>query len=170
MAVKLNRNRHVPEHPLCRIASHNALSMYYAPADRQSNLLTNFAECETPISNLLDSSHRYIFYNTVVLWLFSLRFCPLWQFFLGIMDSSQLPPFADLSQLPAGRPPANTLPNFIDPVTLKAPIVALNVLFLALATLLVVLRLYTRKYVSRVLGWEDCTVHSNQFRMGNAHY
>ncbi|CAF9907976.1 MAG: hypothetical protein HETSPECPRED_007954 [Heterodermia speciosa] len=65
----------------------------------------------------------------------------------------------DLSQIPAGRPPAGTLPNFIDPVTLKAPVVALNVVFLALATVFVGLRLYTRKFLSRMLGWDDFVNH-----------
>ena len=68
----------------------------------------------------------------------------------------------DLSQIPAGRPPAGTVPNFIDPVTLKAPVVAFNVTFLTLSTVIVGIRLYTRKFLSRVLGWEDCKVYPNE--------
>jgi len=46
------------------------------------------------------------------------------------MDPSHLPPGLDLAQLRAGRPPPGTSPNFINSVTLKAPVVAINVIFL----------------------------------------
>ena len=62
----------------------------------------------------------------------------------------------DLSQLPASR-------HFADRVTLKAPVVALDVILLTLATVFVGLRLYTRKFLLRMLGWEDCKVHPNGF-------
>ena len=73
------------------------------------------------------------------------------------MEPSQLPPSLDLSQLPAGRPPYGTSPNFVNPVTLKTPVVTINVVFLALATLFVSLRIYTRKFLNRILGQDDCT-------------
>lgn len=73
------------------------------------------------------------------------------------MDLSQRPPGVDLAHLPAGRPPPGTSPNFINPVTLKAPVVAINVVFLALSTIFVSLRLYTRKFLTRALGPGDCT-------------
>ena len=72
------------------------------------------------------------------------------------MDPSQLPPGADLAQIPAGRPPPGTISNFINPVTLKDPIVAINVIFLTVATLFVSLRIYTRKFLNRTIGSEDC--------------
>ena len=72
------------------------------------------------------------------------------------MNPAQLPPNLDLAQLPAGRPPQGTSSNFINPVTLKTPVVAINVVFLSLATLFVILRLYTRRFLNRALGPEDC--------------
>lgn len=72
------------------------------------------------------------------------------------MDPTQLPAGANLSQLPAGLPPKGIHPNFTSPPTLKAPVVTVNVAFLAIATLFVCLRLYTRKFIGRGLGSEDC--------------
>ncbi len=74
-----------------------------------------------------------------------------------IMDPSQLPPGLDLAHLPAGRPPPGTSPNFVKPVTSRAPVIAISVIFLTLSTLFVSLRLYTRKFLNRALGLEDCT-------------
>lgn len=73
------------------------------------------------------------------------------------MDPSQLAPGVDLFQIPAGRPPHGIIPNFIDPVTLKVPVVAINVVFLTVATLFVSLGIYTRKFLNRTVGPEDCT-------------
>ena len=73
------------------------------------------------------------------------------------MDPSQLAQGVDLAQIPAGRPPHSIIPHFIDPVTLKVPVEAINVIFLTVATLFVSLRIYTRKFLSRTVGPEDCT-------------
>ena len=72
------------------------------------------------------------------------------------MDPFQLPPGFDLAQLPAGRPPNGATSNFIDPVTLKSPVVAINVVFVSLATAAVSLRVYTRKFIIQALGPDDC--------------
>ena len=72
------------------------------------------------------------------------------------MDLSQLPPGIPLSQIPAGRPPPGTLPNFTNPETLRNPVIVVNALLLTVATLTVCLRLYTRKFIVQALGAEDC--------------
>ena len=71
------------------------------------------------------------------------------------MDTSQLPPGISLSQIPAGRPPLGTLPDFTSPATLRNPVIVVNALLLTVATLTVYLRLYTRKFIIQVLGAED---------------
>lgn len=83
------------------------------------------------------------------------------------MDPTKLPPGASLSQIPAGRPPKAVLSNFTNPATRKAPVVATNVVFLAIATLFVCVRLYTRKFISRLLGPEDCDYDTSAFNAGN---
>ena len=72
------------------------------------------------------------------------------------MDPSQFPPGIDLAQIPAGRPPRGVISNFVNPVTLKTPVVAINVVFIVLATAVVSLRVYTRKFINRALGPDDC--------------
>ena len=63
----------------------------------------------------------------------------------------------DLSHTPAGRPPPGVHPNFVDPESLRDSVIAINVLFLVLATLAVVMRLYTKQMIARAIGWDDCT-------------
>lgn len=72
------------------------------------------------------------------------------------MDPTELPAGANPAQVPAGPPPEGILPNFTSPSTLKTPVVTVNVAFLTIATLFVCLRLYTRKFINRLLGPEDC--------------
>ncbi len=72
------------------------------------------------------------------------------------MDLSQLPPGIRPDQIPAGRPPSGLLPNFDDPVSLKDPLVAVNVTLLVITTLFVGLRVYIRIFINHKLGLEDC--------------
>ena len=64
--------------------------------------------------------------------------------------SSQL-----LAKIPAGRPPPGVKPNFVDPPSLKGSVIAVNVVFMALATTVVALRIYTRRVLIKRFGWDD---------------
>lgn len=72
------------------------------------------------------------------------------------MDPSQLPPGVDIAQVPAGPPPPGITSNFTDPETLRAPVIAVNVILLVVTTTFVGMRIYTRKFLNRILSAEDC--------------
>ena len=57
---------------------------------------------------------------------------------------------------PAGKPPAGVLPNFTDPPNLTALFILTLTVTQTLATLAVVLRVYTKWSIIRSLGYEDC--------------
>lgn len=60
------------------------------------------------------------------------------------------------TSLPAGLPPENVLPNFDYPET-RAPTahVAMGI-SLAVATVFLMLRLYTKFFIMKLWGWDDC--------------
>jgi hypothetical protein len=70
------------------------------------------------------------------------------------MDMSMIPPGADLSLIPAGMPPNGTMPNFIDPPSLKIATLGVAIPLMIIATLCVVLRLAERLREKKV-GAED---------------
>ena len=57
---------------------------------------------------------------------------------------------------PAVSPPAGVVPNFDNPANLDVYVTLCNTLCFVFATLAVVLRMYTKVYILRVLAWEDC--------------
>ena len=57
---------------------------------------------------------------------------------------------------PGLPPPPGTIPNFVDPPTLENVQIAAAVVCLALAVLTTVLRMYTKAFVIKAIGWEDC--------------
>ena len=61
----------------------------------------------------------------------------------------------DLSQIPAGHPPPGLKPNFTNPSPLQTPVIILSTIFLSLATMMVILRVYTRRFLSKLLSWSD---------------
>lgn len=67
-----------------------------------------------------------------------------------------LPPNADLSKIPAMKPPPGEIPNFVDPPSIGNAIIIVNVVFLALMLGFVTVRVYTKGVLSRSLGWDDC--------------
>lgn len=67
-----------------------------------------------------------------------------------------LPPNADLSKIPAMKPPPGVTPNFINPPSIGNTIIVVNVVFLTLMLGFVILRIYTKGVLTRSLGWDDC--------------
>ena len=61
---------------------------------------------------------------------------------------------------PAMSPPAGVLPNFRNPPNLNLYVTLTIALCISFATLAVLLRMYTKVFVVRVLAWEDCKFHS----------
>ncbi len=53
-------------------------------------------------------------------------------------------------------PPADIIPNFHDPANLDAYVTLTIALCVAFGTLAVLLRMYTKVFILRVLAWEDC--------------
>jgi hypothetical protein len=62
----------------------------------------------------------------------------------------QLPPLSVLASWPT--------PNYIDPVTRGPGLLIVNIVFSALAFIVVALRLYTRVWITRSLGMDDVFV------------
>ena len=52
-------------------------------------------------------------------------------------------------------PPAGVTPNFVDPPSQDAVIIAVHTVFLTLSTLFVSMRVLLRAYVLRSFGWDD---------------
>ncbi len=63
----------------------------------------------------------------------------------------------DPSSKSVGHPPPGAHSNFVNPVSLRTPVITVNSVFLVLATLAVVVRLYAKGFVTRAAGWDDCT-------------
>ena len=63
----------------------------------------------------------------------------------------------DLDTMPALAPPPGVTPNFRDPYSLAAPLRAVYTLAVVLTTLTTFVRLYTKFFIMKVGGWEDCT-------------
>ncbi|KAK7987215.1 hypothetical protein PG988_002203 [Apiospora saccharicola] len=62
-----------------------------------------------------------------------------------------------LDHLPAGRPPPGVIPNFVDPESKAHTLLTLEYVFLSLALVAVIVRLYVRTRLVRVWGWDDTT-------------
>ncbi len=57
---------------------------------------------------------------------------------------------------PAMSPPPGVIPNFVDPPNLNSYWVLSLTLSLTFSTLFVLMRMYTRLFISRVTSWDDC--------------
>ena len=53
-------------------------------------------------------------------------------------------------------PPPGVKPNFVDPENFHPAMIATIVFCLALTTLLTVARVYTKLFISKTHGWDDC--------------
>ena len=66
-----------------------------------------------------------------------------------------VPPGTDLSKLPALAPPAGVVPNFIDPESRAYAVLVGSGVITAVTLIFVILRLYTKAFVTKAIGWED---------------
>ncbi len=62
----------------------------------------------------------------------------------------------DFSNIPAAAPPPGMVSNFSDPKTLSTSLIVLNAIFLSIMLIVVGARLYSRAFLSRAIGWDDC--------------
>ena len=62
----------------------------------------------------------------------------------------------DLNGVPVENPPTGVIPNFIDPPSRGYEVIIAVAICLTFMIPSVVIRLYTRIFISRSLGWDDC--------------
>ena len=62
----------------------------------------------------------------------------------------------DPNTTPALQPPPGVLPNFNDPYNTDSTINGTLGICIAISSIFVLLRLYTKLYIIRKYGWEDC--------------
>ena len=71
--------------------------------------------------------------------------------------AASLPPGMDLDMIPSMAPPPGVVPNFINPVTLADPILAVCVATSVLAVILLCMRLYSTTRITRSASYDDAT-------------
>ena len=64
------------------------------------------------------------------------------------------------SETPALTPPPGVIPDFVHPASIRKYNILCQAICLPLSTIFVCMRMYTRSYVSRNLGAEDCILLS----------
>ena len=57
-------------------------------------------------------------------------------------------------------PPPGVIPNFVNPHSIADAVKVLDVIWIVLATLTTVIRLYTKIYILKAHGWADCMLYS----------
>lgn len=108
-------------------------------------LSTAIIICREPVGHLLDYFVSFFHFK-------SFKNTPVYRIpWLIIMD---------LDQIPAYPPPPGVISNFKNPVSLAKPLVIVNVMFLSLMMIFVGIRIYTKGYIVRKLGWDDCGCYS----------
>ena len=63
---------------------------------------------------------------------------------------------ASIVTSPAGKPPAGLKSNFVNPHYAGGRFIAISGIFLSLAVVAVVLRIYTRAVIQRCFAADDC--------------
>lgn len=71
------------------------------------------------------------------------------------MDNEKLKQL--IGELPGMEPPLGEVPNLINPPTMENINLLCQVSCLTLSTVCVLIRMYTKIYIIRSHGWEDCT-------------
>lgn len=62
----------------------------------------------------------------------------------------------DLSKVPAAPPPPGVTPNFDNPPSEAYEIYSISIAMCATATVVLLARLYTRAFILRATGLDDC--------------
>ena len=70
---------------------------------------------------------------------------------------SGFPPGADLSKIPLAANPNGDPPNFVDPPSQGATVLAVGLVFAVMSFSFVMLRIYTNLRIVRKLKMDDCT-------------
>lgn len=65
----------------------------------------------------------------------------------------------DPNLIPALTPPEGVTPNFVDPETYVYLPLVFSFVCLALATIMLAARLFTRLVIMKKMAWEDCTLY-----------
>ena len=60
------------------------------------------------------------------------------------------------ADIPALTPPNGVHSNFTHPKTLRTSLIAVNTTFLLLMVPVVIIRIYSRGYLTHALCWDDC--------------
>lgn len=68
------------------------------------------------------------------------------------MDHNQ-----NLWLVPAATPPNGTIPNFVNPPSIGYQQTMTNIVVLVIMIIVVALRLYTRIFIVKSFGYDDCT-------------
>ena len=69
------------------------------------------------------------------------------------MDKAKI---KELLEGPGMKPPMGVIPNFVDPPNQLDALLAVTSLCFIIATFCVAIRAWTRFYLMRTYGWEDC--------------
>ena len=77
------------------------------------------------------------------------------------MSSEEVP--GAPSEIGALPPPAGVIPNFTDPYSIAKATSATTIVFLILTTVTTCIRCYTKLFLIRKLGWDDCRFEANLF-------
>ena len=62
----------------------------------------------------------------------------------------------DASMLPGLAPPPGVTPDFVHPYSLRGPFIGMFAFYLAITAITTALRMYTKLYITKNLGWGDC--------------
>ena len=69
---------------------------------------------------------------------------------------ADLPPGIDLSMIALQQPPPGVEQNLVNPESTANTAIAVTVLFTVIMFVFVCVRMYTKVFVSRARGWDDC--------------
>lgn len=65
-------------------------------------------------------------------------------------------PNVDYWQVPSAKPPNGTTPNFVNPPSIGYRQTVTNIVVLVIMIIVVLLRLYTRIFIVKSIGYDDC--------------
>lgn len=104
----------------------------------------------------LRSSPWFSSLQSVVVIFFALNswICKLCAVYLVMSGSS----IQYLSRIPASPPPDGVVSNFSHPASQERTLTVVNAIFVPLMVCAVAIRIYTRRFLSGSLGWDDCKV------------
>ncbi len=82
-----------------------------------------------------------------------------------LLFARQAPPRGDPATTPVLAPPPGVKSNFVDPYSRGPMLVQLNAILLTLVMLFFMMRMWTRVFITRSLGWDDCEFQRSDVRL-----